>query len=112
MILEIIIFAMFILDMFMTRSYLKLYQQKFPKNDYILAEANPMIRFFVRRFGINEGIFISSIFIATILIALLTFVPQESKWFFLGLYYSVNVHHYVNNNVMKKLNIKLKGGKK
>lgn len=121
MILDIIVFSAFALDMILTGSYLKLYKERFPKNDWTLAESNPLIRFLVRRFGLNEGLFISTLIISGILIALLLFIPEGSKWFFLGIYYMANVHHFVNNRAMKKLNNqkpvkkivkkKMKGGK-
>ncbi len=111
MILEIVIIGLFVLDMFLTRSYLNLYKERFPDSDYVTAESNPLIRYFVRKHGTTEGIIYSSIFILTILIGVLTFIPESSKWFFVGLYYSVNTHHYVNNRAMKKLIIKSQGGK-
>ena len=106
MILDIVIIALLLLDLFMTHSYLQLYKTRFPKNDWTLAEANPIIRLFIKRFGLTNGIGMSGIVIMIIVVGVLYFLPERleaSKWFFVGLYYSVNVHHYVNNRAMKKL---------
>lgn len=113
MILETIIILTFLLDMYLTRQYLTLYKKRFPKNDYTQAEANPIIRFSVKRLGLNLGIFVSGLIIISILLIVFTFIPESSKWFFLGIYYMANVHHYVNNRAMKKIiKQKSKGGEK
>ncbi len=112
MILDFVIVGLLLLDLFLTHSYLQLYQKRFPKNDWTVAEANPIIRYATRKLGLNQGMIVSGTIIMGIVMIVLVAIPtkyEASKWFFVGLYYSVNVHHFINNRAMKKL---LKGGKK
>lgn len=109
--IEILIIAAFIIDMFLTYNYLKTYKEIRPKADWTLAEANPLLRACLRDLGLKPGIIVGGIFISLILSLIIFIVNENWKYFLLGLYFMVNTFHLVNWNALKRLKlIELKGG--
>jgi len=109
MIAEQIVLLLFMCDMFFTHNYLEIYRDKFPTKDWTLVEANPLIRNLVKNVGLNQGIVLSGLIIFVFLLILLWIGGEKSTYFLMGLYFMVDVYHFVQLRAIE--NIKLKGGK-
>jgi len=108
MIIEIAIIIGSILDLILTYNYLKIYKEKFPEKDFVVIEANPLIRYCVRTLGLKEGIFRSGFIILPILIALIYILPINWRYFLAGIYYTTITFHLTNFFAIRWM----KGGKK
>jgi len=103
MILESIIIFGFILDMVFTYQYLNMYKKRFPKNDYTVAEANVLLRTLIRKFGLQDGIVYGSLILGFVVVVAVNLLRIEILYMMIGFYYSVNVHHFVNNRALKQM---------
>ncbi len=92
-----------IFDLWLTWQFLDIYRERFPKKDYTAVETNPLIRFCVRKFGLNGGMIISGFVIMIILIWLLTVLPYQWKYFMMGVYYMMVAFHLLNLLAVKRL---------
>lgn len=99
-----------ILDLFLTYKYLGEYKKKFPKKDWTVIEANPLIRYCVKAKGLGEGILVAGTVILFIFVGLINVLPERWKFFLAGTLYMMNVFHLLNFLAIKR--IKLEGGKK
>ena len=111
MIIEIALLIGCLLDLTLTYNYLKIYRKKFPKKDYIVIEANPLIRQLVRRNGLGWGMIYSGTMIFGIIIVIINFANTELKFFMAGVYYMMITFHLTNFLAlkrMKQINIKAK----
>ncbi len=116
MIIEIVVFAGAILDLVLTYNYLRIYRRKFPDKNYIVIEANPLIRWGIRNFGLSNGVAYSGMAILFILGLLLYYLPSNAKWFLAGAYYMMVTFHLTNLLALKRMKVviekKDKGGSK
>lgn len=110
-IITLIILA-FILDMFLTYKYLKVYKEKYPKCDWTLAEANPILKTSLKYWGLGNGMIYGGVIIFIMLLIILALINDNWRYFILGVYYMVNTYHFVNWNALKRLkfNKELEGG--
>jgi hypothetical protein len=85
------------LDGISTLFFMKNYQRRFPNdNHWIDIEANPIVRFFWRRFGLMKGMLISMICVMPIIIAV-SLVASFERFFFgmaIGMYLLVFMEHF------------------
>ncbi len=91
------------LDLFLTYKFLDLYRTKYKGDDYVKAEANFLIRYCIRKFGLKQGIIISGTIIFLLLLVLIAILPKEWKYFFAGVYYMMVVFHFSNFLAIKSL---------
>ena len=103
----------FLLDMVLTFHYVKIYKELYPKNDWTLAEANPILRSCLKKWGLVDGMVYGSIMIFFLLLFIITLLSENMRYFLLGFYVMTNIQHFVNWSAMKRLKLtKLKGGNK
>ncbi len=101
-----------LLDLLLTYNYLRLYKKQFPNKDFAIIEANPLIRNFIRRFGLLDGVVYSGGIILFILTLLIAFLPVNGKFFLAGAYYMMVTFHLTNYLALKRLDVRgLKNGK-
>lgn len=100
----ICIFLVFFFDMTFTYLILDIYKKHNPEKDYTLVEQNPIIRFCIRRLGLNAGLLVSTIILFVLLNLALKFIftGENLKYFILGVYFMMIIFHYLNLNVLKK----------
>jgi len=112
-IIYLLVIALFLCDMLLTFRYVKSYKNMYPKNDWILAEANPILRICMRKLGLGKGIFFGGGIIFAILIITVGVLPDYYGMFLLGMYFMANAYHFVNWQALKRLIVskKLEGGK-
>lgn len=111
-ILIILVILFFIFDMILTYRYVNSYKEMYPKNDWSLAEANLILRFFMKKFGLVDGVVYGGTIILFMLIITIRLLPDYYGMFLLGMYFMANVYHFVNWSALKRLKLqKLKGGK-
>jgi len=103
MIIEIIVLLGSVIDLSLTYNYLKIYKDKFPDKNYIVIEANPSVRFFIRQFGLKDGVFYSALPILFILALLLYYLPSSGDWFLAGAYYMMITFHLTNFLALKRM---------
>ena len=105
--IEIYILGVFLLDMFLTGLYLNEYKKRFPKNDWTLSEANPILRAYIREWGLVNGMVYGSLAILIILCMIVVLVNVNMRFFIGGFYSMAVIYHFVNFQALKQL----KGGK-
>ncbi len=95
------------LDLLLTYKFLGLYKRKFPKKDWTVIEANPLIKYCVKTKGLNEGMFIAGSIILILALALVFVLSERWKFFLAGVYYMMVLFHLTNFLAISRL----KGGK-
>ena len=110
--INLIVVVGFVLDIILTRVFLGVYKKRFPGKDYTVVETNILVRGLIRRFGLNQGIIISTIIILVLLGLLLRFVLGTfGKGFLAGAYYMMVFFHLTNFLALRRLNRNEKGKK-
>lgn len=102
-IVEIAVLIASVIDLTLTYNYLKIYREKFPKKDFVVIEANPLIRFCIRSCGLGEGIFRSAFIILPLLVLLLYFLPTNWDFFLAGTFYMMLTFHLTNLLALKRI---------
>lgn len=105
-IIEIAVLIASVVDLTLTYNYLKIYRNKFPKKDFILIEANPLIRSCIRSCGLGEGIFRSGFIILPVITFVLYLLPTNWDYFLAGIFYMMLVFHLTNYLALKRMIIK------
>jgi len=103
MIIEIFVFSTFLLDMFLTGLYLNEYKKRFPKNDWTLSEANPIIRACIRKWDLVDGVVYGGIIIFFILLLIMVLSPWKIRYFLGGIYSMAVLYHWVNFQALKRI---------
>ena len=111
MIIETLVILGSFFDLILTYNYLKIYKEKFPKKDYAVIEANPLVRAFIKSKGLKEGMVYSGMIILFVLAGLLYVLPTAWKYFLLGVYYMMVTFHWSNFIALKYMKGGLKNGK-
>lgn len=102
-ILDLIIVCLSLVDLWFTYSYLNKLKSR-GKGDYTQGEANVLIKFLIKKYGLKLGMVLSVLVLTSALgISLVVVKYGEYKWFLLGLYYMLTIQHFVNNNALNKL---------
>ena len=85
------------IDGLSTLLFMRNYQRKFPNDDHwINIEANPIVRFFWRRFGLHKGMLISMVCVMPIII-LVSLMASLERFFFgmsIGMYLITFMEHF------------------
>jgi len=102
--------TLFFLDMTLSYFFLK-DCKKITKGDWTVIEANPIIRYFIRKFELGFGLLIGSGFIFFILLVIVSITPEKLHYFFAGIYYMMCAFHLLNFRALKRIKNQ-KGGKK
>ena len=105
-----IMIVLFFTDMTLSYFFLK-DCRKVTKGDWTLIEANPIIRYFLREFGLGYGILIGSGFVFAILLVIVSITNEHMHYFLAGIYYMMCAFHFLNFMALRRLK-NLKGGKK
>ncbi len=92
-----------LLDLILTYNYLRIYKKKFPQKDYTVIEANPLIRHFIRNFGLGDGMVYSGSIIVAIVILILEIGNTNFKFFLAGAYYMMVTFHLTNLLAFKRM---------
>ncbi len=108
MIIETFVILAFLLDMLLTGLYLNEYKKRFPKNDWTLSEANPILRACVRKWDLVDGIVYGGIIIFFILLVIMVLSPWKVRYFLGGMYSMSVLYHWVNFQALKRLRSKEK----
>lgn len=91
-------------DMILTYFYLKEYRVRFPKNDWTLSESNLIIRACIRKWGLGEGMVAGALIVGFIVLMIVIKIPNEWRYFLLGIYFMTNAFHFLNFQALKRLN--------
>jgi uncharacterized protein YacL len=100
----IYIYLAFFFDMMFTYLVLDIYRKHNLQKDYTLLEQNPIIRFLIRKSGLNIGMLISAVILFVLLNLVLKFILISENWryFILGVYSMMLIFHYLNLSSLKK----------
>jgi len=83
-------------DAISTILFMKTYKKRFPNNNWINIEANPIVRFFWRRFGLEKGMLLSMVCVMPIII-ITSIVASFERFFFgmsIGMYLITFMEHF------------------
>ncbi len=112
-VLFIAVVITFVFDMILTYRYVRAYRDMYPKNDWTLAESNPILRYCMKYLGLERGMVFGSVVIFFILSLTVLLLPDFYQAFLLGMYFMANVYHFVNWQALKRLKLhNSKGGNK
>ena len=92
-----------IIDLILTYNYLSIYKQKFPKKDFVVIESNPLIRAYVRTYGIKNGMLISAFMILSLVMILIYFLDENWRYFLAGIYYMMITFHLTNFLAIRRM---------
>ena len=84
------------LDAISTLLFMTTYRKKYKDNHWINIEANPIVRFFWRRFGLHKGMLISMVCVMPIII-LVSLMASLERFFFgmtMGMYLITFMEHF------------------
>lgn len=109
--MALIVLGIFLIDMLLTYRYVKAYKKMYPKSEWYLCEANPILKSSMKAYGLEDGMVIGGFILGMMLIIILTIISVEWQYFLFGLYSMVNIFHLVNWKALERL-IEQKGGKK
>lgn len=107
----IAIMVMSILDMLATYNYLKTFHKKFPKLDYTQLEANPLLRYWIKKKGMKQGMITGGIQVFLIL-CIVMYLLADLNWLYYmaGTFSMMLIYHFANS--VQLSNMKPKRGKK
>lgn len=97
--------GLFIMDMLLTYRYVKAYKEMYPQSQWWLAEANPILKFLMKDFGLGWGMICGGTVIFFILIVSTRLLPDYYLMFLLGMYFMNNTYHFVNWSALKRLKL-------
>lgn len=103
------VFALLCFDLILSHIYMSNYKKQFPKGDWTLVEANPIIRYFIRKLDLDFGMIVGGIIVAVILALIINYTGNSFHFFLLGVYYMMCTFHFLNFMALRRLR-KLKGG--
>ena len=106
------VFGLFCLDMILSYEYLLKYKEQFPKGDWTLVESNPIIRHWIRRFGLEAGMVTGTISVGLILAVILKFTGHHFHFFLAGMFYMMCTFHFLNFMALRRSRNLQKGGSK
>ncbi len=101
--IKYIIILLSCIDLLLSYLYLRQFIKMFPKTNYIILEANPLIRLSLKLFGFPKGMFISSPFVIVMWIVIVSLLSYEWLYFAMGILSMMLIYHYVNYNQLKVL---------
>lgn len=101
--IQIAILLLSIIDITATHFYVSTFHAKFPKLDYTQLEANPILRFSWKTFGLKLGSIIGGIIVFSILFLLIYNINPKWQYFFLGMLTMMVVYHLLNFNQLAML---------
>ena len=94
-----------LLDLLLTYNYLKVYRKKFPKKDFAVIESNPLIRYFIRNYGLGDGMLISGSIISAIVVVIINIGNINFKFFLAGAYYMMIAFHLTNLLALNRMKV-------
>ena len=84
------------IDIIATYNYVNTFHKMYPKLDYKQLEANLLVRYFWKKFGMRDGSIVAAFATLGILIVLLYNVSINLQWFILGALCMMNIYHILN----------------
>jgi hypothetical protein len=94
--IQIIILILSIIDITATHFYVSTFHAKFPQLDYTTLEANPILRFSWKTFGLKLGSIIGGVIVFSILAMIVYNMNNNWQYFFLGLLTMMVIYHSLN----------------
>ncbi len=102
-IIHILVVGLFLMDMILCYRYVNAYKKMYPKSAWWLAEANPILKYLMKTFGLLDGMVYGGMIIFGILITSVSLLPDYYGVFLLGMYFMNNTYHFVNWQALKRL---------
>ncbi len=106
--IKAIILLLSMLDLFLSYKYLKQFIKLFPDKDYILLEANPIIKLCLKKFKFPKGMFIAIPLVIALWIFIIGMLDRDWLFFSCGALGMMIVYHYANFTQLKVLEVNLK----
>ena len=101
--IEYFVIPLSILDLFLSYLYLKQFIHLFPEKNYVLLEANPLIKLGLKWFGFPKGMFFSMPFVVGAWYIIITLLNTEWLSFACGMLTMMIMYHWLNFNQLKDL---------
>lgn len=98
--IKIIILVLSGLDLIFAYLYLNKLQKIYKETSITKFEANPILKYSIKKFGLDKGVVFGGLFIFGILIFLILFMSKNQLFFLAGVYSMMLVYHGLNFNLL------------
>lgn len=99
--IQIIILIMSLVDLTCSFFYVNTFHTKFPSQDPTVIEANPILKYSMKQFGIKIGMLFGGAIVFGLLL-LLTFRLQEKYLYYLaGAFTMMIIYHFLNFRLLR-----------
>ena len=83
--------------------YIKSFKQRHPKKDWSVVERNFIIRTSIKKLGLEKGMMVGGTIVFVLLGIIISLSNTNFIYFLCGMFFMVNIQHWVNLNSMKYL---------
>ena len=87
---------MSLIDLGTTYLYANSFHNKFPKLDYTILEANPIIKYSWKTLGLNLGMIVGGLIIFAILFLITMNLSEKWLWYLMGVFTMMIIYHFLN----------------
>lgn len=94
--IQIAILVLSLLDLTASYLYINQFHKMYPEHDATKLEANPILKYSMKNFGIKTGMIIGGLIVFGILLILVLSVADKYLYYFAGLFTMMLVYHVLN----------------
>lgn len=94
--IQIIILVLSLLDLTASFLYVNQFHNKYPNQDPTIIEANPILKYAIRVFGINIGMLVGGLIVFGIVLLLTLNLKVNYLYYIAGLFSMMIVYHVLN----------------
>ena len=94
--IQIIVLILSVLDLTATYFYVSTFKTEFPKLDYTVLEANPILRISWKLWGLNIGMIIGGLIVISLLSLIVLSAKIEWQYFLFGALCMMLIYHFLN----------------
>jgi hypothetical protein len=101
--IQIVILLLSLIDITATYIYVSTFHSKFPNLDYTQLEANPILRFSWKTFGMGIGTLVGGIIVFSILFLIIYNAKINWQYYLFGVLSMMCIYHILNINQLAHL---------
>jgi len=94
--IQIVILVLSLLDLTASYFYVNQFHKMFPKRDSSQVEANPILKYSIKSFGVKEGMIFGGILVFFIVVLLVLNITDKYLYYLAGVFTMMLVYHGLN----------------
>lgn len=99
--IQIAILVLSLLDLTASFLYVNQFHKMYPNQDPTIIEANPILKFSMKAFGVSLGMLVGGLIVFGIVLLLALNVKRELLFYMAGLFSMMLVYHVLNFKLLK-----------